>query len=1101
MAVARGPERRSRGRSAAPFSDKAERRQLTIMFCDLVDSVRLSVQLDPEDLRDLIGAYQHACAEAVERYNGYVARHVGDGVLIYFGFPVAHEDNAERAVRAALDLVEAVAELAEGHFAELDVEDIELKVRVGIATGLVVVGGPDEGIDHNAVVGEAANLAARLQGLADPNTVVVSDSTRQLAAESFAWRDRGKHELKGFAEPVAVWQAIGRRDVTRLEARGPALSAFVGRQEEIDLLLDRWARSAGRTGQVVALVGPAGMGKSRVVAEVLERIRQDDPATPVATLQCSPYHANTPLYPIVRYLTRQAGIEASDATTVKLEKVARLFKEDPARGQKVPLIAELLGIELSPDHPAFVATQALAPFVRRRLTIEALRDWFANLGTPAVILVEDAQWIDPTSRLLLGRLGQWTREAAALIAITLRADKLSGADELLKETGLAEADGRYADHVTVREIRELSVALGRKLAAEIAAGEEGALAAPQLEAIVARSGGIPLYLEQLVKAAVGGFDVARRHVPQRAQDDRVGAVPATIDDALMAQLDRLGAAKEVAQHAAVIGPEFQVGLLARIMARSAEDLAPQLRDLEQSRIVERTAAEATAASGDAASDSYRFRHSLIQDISYRSLLRKNRRQIHLLVAGELSGHRAGEGAANDDFIAQHYALGDSPLQAIEFWRRGSGEAIGRSANEEALGMLEQALAAVASVRGGVGRDLELDLVLSRAMALRSVRGYSAPEVEQALTRAKELCDAAGDANSRFSVGWGLFQCMFVKGDIQRARDHALELLETAGDDPSPALVDALLASGMVSFDAGEFEAARKFFETGASLCRPEYDQPRFLTHGQNPGLFCLSFLARAECNLGQMQQAQATIERALSIAAQRSQDSGHTHSALNVTIQAVRVYHLCGDLGAEKRLAEELVAVARRNQYAYYEALGTCHIGWVAALDDELDRGIAILNEGIAALKRTGTSLALPGYYLLLAQLYVRAGRLHDATHALALAADATGHVWDAEIERVRGDIAAADWQAAEAAYRASLATARAQGAGLFMCKAGLSLAQLLASRGRRQEACQVLEECLVPLSADKVTAGNNGAANRNNGGDDVAVVRQVRTMLSELSA
>ncbi len=1054
------------------------------MFCDLVDSVRLSVRLDPEDLRDLISAYQRACVAAVERYDGYVARYVGDGILIYFGFPRAHEDNAERAVRAGLDLVDAVARLAAKEFAQLDIADINVRVRVGIATGLVVVGSTESSgvADHNAVVGEAANLAARLQGMAEPNTIVVSESTRQLAMETFDYRDLGKHMLKGFADPIAVWQVTGRREITRLEARGPSLTSFVGRQEEIALLGDRWAHAGAHEGQVVTLVGPAGMGKSRIVAEAIEHIRAEDALVPVAVLQCSAYHSNTALYPIVRYLARLAGIDAGDPPSLRLDKVAELLGPDPARRASVPLVAELLGVEPNRDDP----TAALAPFARRRLTIEALLDWFATLGgrRPAVIVFEDAQWIDPTSKLLLSRLGQWAREAAVLIAVTVRAGKSDDADDLLKDAGLEAPDGRHADHLTVREIRELNSAEGRKLAASVAAGEGSALAAAQLDAIVARSGGIPLYLEQLVKAAASGFDVARRRTAANGGRDQAGAVPAAIDDALMAQLDQLGAAKEVAQHAAVIGPEFQLGLLARIMARKPDELVPMLRDLERSRIVEHGG---VAGTGEAVQpDSYRFKHSLIHDISYRSLLRKNRRQLHLLVAGELSGDRAeAAGAANDDFIARHYSLGDAPLQAIEFWRRGAGEAIARSANEEAIAMLESALAALGDVRDGKSPEMELDLVLTRALALRSVRGYSAPEVEQALSRAQALCALCDDPGSRFSVEWGLFQCMFVKGNVKRARECASVLLEHAGSEPSPALVDALLANGMVAFDAGEFEAALRFFETGARLCLPKVDQPRFLTHGQNPGLFCLSFLARAQCNLGHLDRARATIEQARSIAALRAQDSGHVHSSLNVAIQAVRVYHLCGDLQEEKRLAEETVGVARRNHYAYYEALGTCHVGWVAGVQDRPDEGIAILNEGIAALKRTSTSLALPGYYLLLSQLYVRAGRLDDAGEALAKAADASGHVWDAEIERVRGDIAAADWVAAESAYRASLAIAHDQRAGLFMCKAALSLAQLLKSRGRRQEAHQVLEDCLAPLR----------------GGDDVAAVRQARSMMNELAA
>jgi class 3 adenylate cyclase/tetratricopeptide (TPR) repeat protein len=1060
-------------RAVAPatsvFSDRAERRQLTIMFCDLVDSVGLSVRLDPEDLRDLIVSYQSTCAHSVEHYGGYVARYVGDGILAYFGYPVAHDDNAERAIRAALDVVDGVGKLRAERFSELNI-----RVRVGIATGVVVVGDANmHGIaDHDAVVGEAANIAARLQGIAPPDTVGVSDVTRQLALEGFEYRDMGRRDLKGFPSPMAVYQVTGQRELTRLEARGDSLTSFVGRQEEIAILLDRWRRAVAQNGQVVALVGPAGIGKSRIVAEAIDRIRQQNEAAPPAVvLQCSPYHLNMPFYPIVRYLTRLADINAQDSLLEKVEKVAILLGAHPSHHESVPLIAELLGIELGDDHPA----PALTPFVRRQLTIETLLDWFAARSRKhaAMIVFEDVQWIDPTSKLLLRRLAHWAKNAATLIAFTLRADRSAQADGLLKETSLAEPDGRHADHVTVHEVRELGAVEGRKLASAAAAGDGSSIDALRLDAIVAQSGGIPLYLEQMAKTTAGGFDVLLR----RTGTNRAIAVPSTIDDALMAQLDRLGAAKEVAQHAAVIGPEFQLGLLVKIVACSPDELALMIRNLEQSRIVE---------NGGASPDSYHFKHSLIHEISYRSLLRKNRRQIHLLVAGELSGHLAEAGASNDDFIAQHYALGEAHLEAIEYWRRGAGKAIARSANEEAIAMLQSALDALGKLRGTRQPELELDLVLTQAMALRSVRGYSAPEVEEGLTRARELSARCGDFASRFSVEWGLFQCVLVKGDLERARALAAALIELTEHEAGPALVDAHLASGMVAFNAGEFEAAVGPLETAVTLCRPETDQPRFLTHGQNAGLFCLSYLARAQCYLGLVDRGRATIERARSITAMRSQDPGHIHSSLNVAIHAVRAYHLCGDLEAEKRLASEAVEVARHNHYSYYEALANCHLGWVTGMEGDLERGIAILTDGIAALRKTGTSISLTGYYLLLSQLCVLVGRREAAEEALATAAASRGQaLWDAEIERVRGDIVAVDWVAAETAYRSSLAIAHRQRARLFACKAAVSLARLLQTRGRRAEGRQVLEECLAQLHE----------------GNDVAAVRQARTLLAELKS
>jgi predicted negative regulator of RcsB-dependent stress response len=774
---------------------------------------------------------------------------------------------------------------------------------------------------------------------------------------------------------------------------------------------------------------------------------------------------------LVGYLVRLADISVEDQPSQKLAKLSRLLGSDMAHRERVPLIAELLGVELDDADPA----ARLEPMAKRQLTIEALVDWLGSRGGEQAIAVvfEDAQWIDPTSKLLLGRLGEWANKTNALIAITLRSDNRDDVDGLLRDAGLLAPDGRYPDHVTVREIRELKVTDGRKLAAAAAAGEGRAIDAAQLEAVLARSGCIPLYVEELVKAAATGFDLSNG----QKDADRGGTVPKTIDDALMAQLDRLGQAKEVAQHASVVGHDFQVGMLARIMGRSFDELVPLLNALVNARILVRDGSSP---------DGYRFKHSLIHDISYRSLLRKNRRQIHLLVARELSGRPTETGAASDDLIAQHYSLAEAPLEAIRHWRRGAGEAIARSANEEAIAMLQSALVEFEKLHGTEQPDLELDLVLTLAMALRSVRGYSAPEVEQGLARARALCALSGEVGKRFSVEWGLFQCTIVKGDIPDAQTFAAGLLEHAGSEPGEAMVDAHLAQGMAAFVAGEFEASIRFHETGAAMCRPETDPPRFLTHGQNAGLFCLSYLARTQCIVGKLDQGRATIQKTQEIAALRSQERGHIHSSLNAALHAVRVYHLCGDLEAERRLASRTIELARHNRYAYYAALGKCHIGWVTGMEGDTDDGIAILAEGLSELRQTGTSLPLPGLHVLLSQLHVRAGQLDEAKRTLAMATgEKQSPVWAADIERVRGDILAADWAAAEAAYRSSLAIARRQRAGLFICTAGLSLARLLQSRGRRREGYELLSECLGQLDE----------------GDDVPVVRQARSTMAELAA
>ena len=1051
------------GSSSAPASsmspEKAERRQLTIMFCDLVNSVGLSSQLDPEDLREVIAAYQQACAQSIRRYNGYIANYVGDGLLILFGYPLAHEDDAERAVRAGLEIVDAVSALnrGEGRFTDLD-----LRVRIGIATGLVVVGDVvAEGIsDRDAVAGEAANLAARLQGVADPNSVVVSALTRRLAAERFEYRYWGVRDLKGFTRPVPVYEVIGEREVTRLEARSAAFTPLIDRDKEIEILLECWQRAVSHNGHVVIISGEAGIGKSRIAAELAARIRrtgrgQSEETSPPLIFQCSPFHANAPLYPIIRQLERLAEIGRLDTQREKFEKLATLLGDHhPERYQTISLVGDLLGLEPDGRYPPPI----VSPAVKRHLTIGALRDWcaFRAKDRPLLIVFEDVQWIDPTSKLFLSRLVNWAKNARVLITITVRTDSGTSAESFLEEAGLVTANGQRPSHVTICEIRELSDVEAKQLAAAVAEGR--AISQTQFDAVVTKSEGIPLYVEELVKAVVNSID----SLPTQGEGDQTGTVPDTISDALMAQLDQLGQAKEVAQHASAIGQEFSPGLLAKIATKSLDELTPELNRLIDSKIVVQSART---------SDVYRFRHALIRDISYRSLLRRTRRQIHLRIASELAQPAAEPVGATDDLIAQHYSLGESHLDAIRYWQRGAKDAIARSAHEEALGMLRAALADLRKLRGSRPLALELDLVLAQAMALRSLRGYSAPEVEEGLIKARELCVACADTSNRFNVEWGLFQCTLVKGDIAGAGQLAAGLFEHAERHPDRPVVDAHLANGMVAFHCGDFERAASFFERGVSLSRPETDQPHFFTHGQNPGLFCLSYLARTQCFLGYLDRGRATINSGLKIAATRARDPGHTYGYVNALIHAARVYHMCGDLDSEKRLASETLNIARRNHYAYYDAMSTCHLGWVAGAGGSLSAGIAKMVDGLAALEQTATELGLPGFYVRLAELYIRARQPDEASRALQKAVGPPGfgtRAWDAEVERVRGDIFALrahpDLEAAERAYRSSLAIARHQKAGLLIFKTGSSLARLLRRLDRSQEAYEVLKQCLEQL-------------------------------------
>ncbi|HUK08423.1 MAG TPA: AAA family ATPase [Stellaceae bacterium] len=1036
-----------RDTAAAPARD-AERRQLTLMFCDLVNSVSLSTRLDPEDLSDVIGGYQRACMEPISRYGGHVARFVGDGILVFFGYPVAHEDDPERAIHAGLEIIEAVGRLNQSL---KQLGDFVLRVRIGIATGLVVVGditSPNME-EKDAVVGQASNLAARLQELASPNTVVVSPVTRELAAERFEYRDLGSKALKGFDKPISVYEVTAERRVSRFEARSATLTPFVGRDKEVAGLLQSWTRAASGNGQVVFLSGEAGIGKSRILAEARARIAATGHARgvgPAVTFQCSPHHENAPFYPIIRGLELLANFLPADTSSEKINKL-RGFLEgaDPTA---LALLADLLGISPEAESPIL----AISPTERRHLTIRALKEWCASRAARDTLLLyfEDVQWIDPTSKLLLKQLIDWAQTAGVLMVITLRTSAEHTSENTRRDFGLLDNGTDAKSHIKFLHIEELTDEETHRLMITVAQGN--AISPTERDILAKRTEGVPLFIEELTRAFLKVREV--REDKQRA----ALFVPETISDALMAQLDHLGRAKEIAQYASVIGHEFSLDLLARIVLRSTDDLLPDLNLLLDSNHV-------IAKS----SDMYVFKHALVRDSAYESLLKKRRKEIHLRIAKELT-QRASD--VTDDLIAQHYAQGEAHSEAIVFWQRGARSAIARSAHEEAMAMLEAAMEHLPYLRGSASLALELDVVLSQAMALRSKRGYSAPEVEARLIRARELCRQCADSSNRFNVEWGLFQCNIVKGRIRAADEIADNLLEHAASHPDRPFADGHLALGMAAFHLGHFQSAMKHFEQGVNLSRPDVDKPHFFTHGQNPGIFCLSYLARTEGFLGFPDRARKTIQRGLTIARARSVDPGHVYTYVNALTFAVRTYQLFGDPALEKQLADEIVGISKRNHYAYYEALGICHLGWAMGAEGYLSEGIDKMHAGIAALERTDVALALPAFYTYLSQLYLRADRLDKASQALENAVarrHAEIRAWDAEIHRVRGEVLAsrapADLEGAESAYRSSLSIAQQQSARWLGLKASLSLSRLLQRTNRQREASEVLEGCLGSIS------------------------------------
>src|SRR5262245_4409327 len=671
-----------------------ERRQLTVLFCDLVGSTPLSQQLDAEECRYIVAQYQKTARTAVERWGGHVAKEMGDGLLVYFGWPTAREDDPERAIRAGLAILDAMgplnAQLATG-------DGTHLAVRIGMHTGPVVIA------DGGEVFGETANVAARVQSAADPDTVVVTVATQRLVPGMFVVEDRGPQMLKGVREPVPLYRVVQPSGVrSRLAVAAGRLTPFVGREVELATLVDRWERAADGEGQNVLLVGEAGVGKSRLAYQLRERLA----AVPHTWLECgaSPYTAGTPFHPVIALVAQGLAFTVTDTAEEKVEKIARGLR-DLASAEDVALLADFLG--LPPPTPL-----ALNPDVQRRKTMELLAHWNLAISTiqPLVLLVEDLHWCDASSLELLGRIIAQSATARVLFVATARPEFTPPWPTRSNLTTLQLA------RLTKRQAREMvTTLLGETVPAET------------LEALITRADGVPLYVEELTKAVV-----------ERGATRSADAIPTTLAGSLMARLDRLSTAKEVAQRAAVLGREFGYWLLAAVADMDDAGLRHGLARLVDAEIVFQR--------GEPPEATYTFKHALVQEAAYESLLKRTRQQLHGRVVDVLRERFPERVESEPELLARHAEAAGRADDAITYYGGAGERAQRRSAHEEAIGQLRKAIVLLEKQPAGTERnERELTLQLALGASLVAARNYSHAETGAAYERAVALAEAIGDA--------------------------------------------------------------------------------------------------------------------------------------------------------------------------------------------------------------------------------------------------------------------------------------------------------------------------------------------------------------------
>ena len=797
IAALREPAQETSARGEAGVSGapprEAERRQLTVMFIDLVGSTALAARLDPEDMGRVIRAYQGCCAEVVERWGGHVAKYMGDGVLAYFGWPQAHEDEAERAVRAGLELAEAIGSLATPAGGSL-------ASRVGIATGLVMVGEliGEGAAQEQTVVGETPNLAARLQALAQPGCVVISQATRRLVGGLFELADLGPQRLKGFAEPLAAWRVAGEvRAEGRFEARQTAgLTPLVGRDAEIALLLRRWQQAKDGEGHVVLLSGEPGIGKSRLVREVRARL-EGEPHIRLL-YQCSPHHTTSPLHPLIEQLERAAGFAADDRAEEKLDKLAALLACGTDRlDQAVPLIAALLGLPTAGRYPAL----DLTPQRQKQLTLAALVEQLEGLAAaqPVVLAYEDMHWSDPTTQELLRLTIERLQRLPVLLLITFRPE--------------FSPPWPSQPHVSALPLSRL----GRREGATLVDRVVGAKALPDEVAaqIVARTDGVPLFVEELTKTVLelGLLADAGDHWELAGPLPPL-ALPSTLHDSLLARLDRLAPVKEIAQIGAAIGREFSHVLLAAVADRPEAELLFALDQL--------VAAELVYRRGTPPDVTYSFKHALVQDAAYQSLLKSSRQHLHARIAKVLEQHFPDTTETQPELLAHHYTQAGFIEQAVDYRHWAGRQAMACSAMVEAAAQLTQALDLLANLSAGPARDRkELDLQIALGAAYVATKGFASPEMGRAYTRGHELCGRGIGTPQGLAVLSGLIQFHHNRAELQAAEalvEDQLLLAERSRD--LAAQVTSQRTTGVILVFSGKFVPAMKYLEQALALYDP-----------------------------------------------------------------------------------------------------------------------------------------------------------------------------------------------------------------------------------------------------------------------------------------